>query len=245
MHIKKLAVNKDNRILPILDLNLSYNSAEGHIDREELIAHKHDGIIKTTTGDKILFVPATYKDNMDRLKQAAAVIIPKDIGFIIAECGVTKNSIVIDAGAGTGGSACTLAAVAKKIYTYDINEKHLKTVRENVSRLDLDNIEVREGDITTIDAPEQADLVVIDIPDPKLVIPNLKKLMKQSGYAAIYTPQITQAQAFVLGLDQDFKHVTTLELIQRRWEVGEQKLRPKHDMLGHTAFLTIVRKFER
>lgn len=238
-------MNKENKILPIIDLNLSYNSNEGGIDREELIARKHDGVIKTTKGEDVLFAPATFKDNMERIKQAAAIIIPKDIGFIIAETGLTKDSIVIDAGAGSGGSCCTLGALCKKVYSYDINDKHLATVKENVEKLDLKNVEVLSGDITVVKAPEQADLVVIDIPEPTAVIPNLKKLMKQSGFAAIYTPQITQAQDFVLGLDEEFKHITTIELIQRRWEVEEKKLRPKHNMLGHTAFLTIVRKFSR
>ncbi len=245
MHVKKLAITDEKRIYPIYDLNRSLHLNEGAVDREVLIAANHNGVVKTTSDQELLLVPATFKDNMERMKQAAAIIIPKDIGFIIAECGLTKDSVVIDAGAGSGGSACTLGALCKKVYTYDIVKAHLDTVRENCEKLDLTNVDVIEGDITTIEPKEQVDLFVLDIPETEKAIPTIKKALKQSGYAAIYTPHINQAQKFISKLDDDFKLITVIELIQRRWEVNDKQLRPKHNMLGHTAFLTIVRKFAR
>ncbi|MCF7798290.1 methyltransferase domain-containing protein [Candidatus Woesearchaeota archaeon] len=245
MHVKKLAITEEKRIYPILDLNRSIHFNEGAVDRQVLIDANHEGVIKTTGGQELLLVPATFKDNMERMKQQAAIIIPKDIGFIIAECGLTKDSVVIDAGAGSGGSACTLGALCKKVYTYDINDQHLETVRENCVKLDLTNVEVIKGDITTIEPKEQVDLFVLDIPKTEKAIPTIKKALKQSAYAAIYTPHINQAQQFIQELDDDFKLITVIELIQRRWEVNDKQLRPKHNMLGHTAFLTIVRKFKK
>jgi len=245
MYVKKLAITSEKRIYPLYDLNRSLHLNEGGVDREVLLDAQHDGIVQTTGGQELLLVPATFKDNMERIKQQAAIIIPKDIGFIIAECGLTKDAVVIDAGAGSGGSACTLGALCKKVYTYDIHPDHVNTVRENCEKLELTNVEVIEGDITTIEPKEQADLVVLDMPSPQNAIGTLKKALKQSGYAAIYTPHINQAQQFIQELDDDFKLITVIELIQRRWEVNEKQLRPKHNMLGHTAFLTIVRKFAR
>ena len=101
------------------------------------------------------------------------------------------------------------------------------------------------GDITKVKAPEEADLVVLDLPNPVEAIANAKNLAKQSGYIVFYTPHITQAQEVINALDDDFKFITTIEIIQRRWEIDEKRLRPKHNMLGHTAFLTIARKFAR
>lgn len=245
MHVKKLAITKDNKIYPIYDLNRSLHLNEGGVDRELLLKANHDGIIKTTGEQELLLAPATFKDNMAYIKQQAAIIIPKDIGFIIAECGLTKDAVVIDAGAGSGGSACTLGALCKKVYTYDIHKEHIKVVKENCEKLELTNVEVIEGDITTSTPQEQVDLVVLDIPEPQNAIGTLKKALKQSAYAAIYTPHINQAQKFIASLDNDFKLITVIELIQRRWEVNDKQLRPKHNMLGHTAFLTIIRKFAR
>jgi tRNA (adenine57-N1/adenine58-N1)-methyltransferase len=245
MYVKKLAITREKRIYPLYDLNRSLHLNEGGVDREVLLNAQHDGIVQTTGGQDLLLVPATFKDNMERIKQQAAIIIPKDIGFIIAECGLTKDAVVIDAGAGSGGSACTLGALCKKVYTYDIHPEHIKTVQENCEKLELTNVQVIQEDITTLEPVEQVDLVVLDIPSPQNAIGTLKKALKQSAYAAIYTPHINQAQQFIQELDDDFKLITVIELIQRRWEVNEKQLRPKHNMLGHTAFLTIVRKFAR
>ncbi len=245
MYVKKLAITKEKRVYPIYDLNRSLHLNEGSIPRETLLAAKHDGVLQTTGKQDLLLAPATFKDTMERIKQQAAIIIPKDIGFIIAECGLTKESVVIDAGAGSGGSACTLGALCKKVYTYDINEMHLKTVKENCEKLDLSNVEVIKGDITMIEPKEQVDLFVLDIPESEKAIGTIKKALKQSAFAAIYTPHINQAQTFIKHLDDDFKVITVIELIQRRWEVNDKQLRPKHTMLGHTAFLTIIRKFAR
>lgn len=245
MRIEKIAVTKENRIYPIEDLNRSFYISEGCIDRQDMIDAKHQGVLKTTIGEEILFCDANFKDNYDRMKRGPALIIPKDVGFVIAECALNKNSVIIDAGAGTGGSTCLLAGLCKKVYSYDIEPKHLKVVKENCERLDLDNVELAEGDICEIENPEKVDLMLIDIPNPQNVLESAKRNLKQGGFLVLYTPHINQVQEVVRLLDGDFKFVTTIEIIQRRWEVDAVRLRPKHNMLGHTAFLTFLRLFKR
>lgn len=245
MHVKKLIVTKDKYVYPVDDLNRSIHLHEGAIDRQVLIDNKHDGMIETSKGDKVLLAPATFKDNMDKMKRKAAIIIPKDVGFIIAECGLTKESVVLDCGAGSGGVTCQLAALCKKVYSYDNVKDHVDVVKENCERMDLKNVECVEKNIVDVELVDEIDVAVIDLPEPVIALPVLKKALKQSGFIAFYTPHINQAQEVVKALDEDFKYVTTIEIIQRRWEVDDVKLRPKHNMLGHTAFLTIVRKFKR
>ena len=245
MYIKKIAISPEKRIYPIEDLQRSYNFSEGHLSREVLREANHKGIVTSTKGEEFLICDATFKDNYDRMKRRAAMIIPKDVGFIIAETGLTKDAVVLDCGAGSGGMTCQLAALVKKVYSFDIHPEHIKVVRENLERLDLTNVHLEEKSITEVELEEQVDLAVVDLPDPTQAIPTLHKVVKQAGYIAFYTPQITQAQEVLLALNDDFKYLTTIELLQRRWEVKEKVLRPKHAMLGHTAFLTIVRKFSR
>lgn len=246
MRIKKIAVTEEKRIYPVEDLNISMSLNEGGIDREKLITIGDESAIRETTiGNKVLFCNATFKDNYMRMKRGPAMIIPKDIGFIIAEIGLTKDHVVIDAGAGMGGMTCQLAALCKKVYSYDVEEKHVKLVRENCERLDIENVELSQGDIYTLEPPKDVDAVILDVPEPVKAIGTAKKALKQGGYVVFYTPHINQAQEVVSALGEDFKYLTTIELIQRRWEVDDKRLRPKHAMLGHTAFLTIARKFER
>ena len=39
-----------------------------------------------------------------------------------------------------------------------------------------------------------------------------------------------------------FKVLETVELLERRWVINEQIMRPDFEMLGHTGFMTFCRK---
>ena len=243
MYVRYLVISKDKFVKPIIDTNRSFHSNDGVVSREQLHEKNFSGIVKTSKNVPLLLAPATFKDSYEQLRRTAAIMIPKDIGFIIAETGLTKDSIVIEAGGGTGALTCALASLCKHVYTYEINPEHAKSIRTNCERMDLTNVTLIEEDVLFAKAPSKADILVLDMPDPSKALTFAKHAVKQSGFIAAYTPQISLAQRFAEALDDDFKLVTCIELLQRRWEIGDGKLRPKHNMLGHTAFLTIARKF--
>ena len=62
-----------------------------------------------------VLVPPHYR----RLKRGPQVVLPKDIGMIIAYTGVGKESVCVDAGTGSGWLAISLARIAKEVTTYD------------------------------------------------------------------------------------------------------------------------------
>ena len=247
MNIKKLAITKDFRIYPLDSLQRSYSFTEGSIDREEFLKHNHQGIIATTKDHPMLICDADFSDNYRRLKRGPACILPKDIGYIIAETAITKESVVLDAGAGMGASVCLLAGLCKKVYTCDVNEKHLELTKENAKALNLTNIEFSHCSVTELELPELVDLVLLDVPNPLETLPEIKHKLRQGGNLVFYTPHISQAQEIINKLeeDEDIKIITTIEILQRRWEIDQKRLRPKHNMLGHTAFLTFARVFKR
>ncbi len=67
-----------------------------------------------------MFSPS-FIDHYKRIQRKAQIVLLKDIGLIIAETGINKNSIVVDAGAGSGALCCFLANYVKKIYTHMYN----------------------------------------------------------------------------------------------------------------------------
>ena len=119
MHVKKLLITKEKFVKPILALNQSIHLNNGAIQRENLVNIDYDGVTTSTTGHDVLLAPATFKDNYEKMRRTAAIIIPKDVGFIIAETGLTKDAVIIDAGGGSGGVTCQLAALCKRVYSYD------------------------------------------------------------------------------------------------------------------------------
>ncbi|MGE0793415.1 MAG: methyltransferase domain-containing protein, partial [Candidatus Woesearchaeota archaeon] len=201
--------------------------------------------VKTKNGEILNLYEPSFNDNFQNIKKSAAIINPKDVGMIMAYVAVTRDFIVIDAGAGSGALCCSLAAICKKVYSYDVNQGHVDIVNENIKKLKLNNITCELKDIYTLEPVEKVDLMTIDVPEPWKVLDTAKKSLKEGGYLVLYTPQITQAQKAVEELDCDFHHEITCEIIKRDWEVDSQKLRPSHRMLGHTAFLTFIRYYPK
>lgn len=241
MQIKRIAITDNKRKYYIKDKNVSFNISEGEIPRTEI----DKDVITTSIGNNIHLYEPTFKDSFVNIKKPAAIINPKDAGMIIAYTSLTKDSVVIDAGAGSGALACSLAALCKKVYAYDVVEAHVKAVNKNIEDLELKNITCELQDIYTLDPVEKVDLMTIDVPEPQKIIVTAKKALKVGGYLVLYTPQISQAQNAVAELDDDFHHECTCELIKRNWEVKNNKLRPSHKMLGHTAFLTFIRYYPK
>jgi len=184
---------------------------------------------------------SNFKDDFSHLKRLAQIITPKDIGSIITECGINKNSIVLEGGSGSGALACYLASITKKVYSYDVKKEHIDVANENASFLKLKNIKFTNKSLA--EAKEKnCDVAVIDVPQPWDVIENVKKCVKRGSYICIYTPSITQVSEFLEQISEDLNYIKTIELISRKWKVQGKAVRPVSDAIGHTAFLTFVRK---
>ena len=169
-------------------------------------------------------------------------MVPKDIGYIITATGINRNSIVLDAGSGSGALACYLAALAKKVITYEIREDFIKIVKENKKKLSLKNLTVKQGDVFDKIKEKNMDVIILDLKDSWKAIDNVKKALNKNGFLVIYNPQITQAQEFVNKIDEDFKYIKTIELIERHWRIEDKIVRPDFKGLGHTGFLSFFRK---
>ncbi|MBN1645133.1 methyltransferase domain-containing protein [Candidatus Woesearchaeota archaeon] len=229
----------------ITDLNKDFHSKYGIISKKDL--KKKDGsVLKSNTKKEFVIFTAQFSDMFKKLKRAPQTIIQKDIGAILAETGLGKNDIVVDAGTGAGALACALANVCKKVYSYEIKEEHLSIARENIQRLGLKNIILKKTDITKEIQEKNVNLIVLDLPEPWQAIESAQKALKIGGYLVAYTPTITQVSQFAeeLKKSKSFLFEKTTELINRKWIVDGKRLRPDSIEIGHTAFLTFARRIK-
>lgn len=240
MKIKKLIINTKKRVLMYLrDTEQDYHCKFGLVKQEEL----KDGLVKTNKDTQLNVIPADFSDNFNKLKRAPQIIPKKDIGLILTECGINNESIVVEAGSGSGASGVFLASHCKKLYTYDIREDHLKIAESNYENFNLKNVEFKIHDIYTGIPVDNVDVILLDVPAPWEVIKHAQVALKQGGHLVNYSPTIPQVMDFVNSLGEEFYHVKTIELIQREWEVSGRKVRPKtFQELGHSGFLSFVRK---
>ncbi len=126
---------------------------------------------------------------------------------------------------------------AKKVISYDINKENIALAQKNLKFLQIENVEIKEGNVYEKIEEKDADILTLDLPEPWRV--NLD-CVKNGGTIIVYLPSITQVAEFCSTTKEHVEKV--VELLEREWHVEGKKVRPKSDMLGHTAFLIIVRK---
>lgn len=197
--------------------------------------------------DSFVVFDATFMDEFYHMKRKAQVITPKDIGPIISYTGINKESIIIDAGVGSGFLSCFLGMIAKRVDAYDIEDSHIEVSEKNVKSLNLQNVSIEKKSIYDKDnfKENEYDVFTLDVPEPWKALETANKTLKVGGYLVIYAPNINQIHHTVTSLPEGLLHEKTIEMIEREWSVKEKVLRPLTKDFGHTAFLSFVRKIKK
>jgi len=242
--IKKVLITRQGRKFYAKDINKDLHTQYGFIKKEELKSAKQGDLLKSNTDKEFFIFDPSFIDSYRKIKRDAQIIPLKDIGLIIAETGINKQSKVLDAGSGSGALACFLATITKEVITYEIREDFIEIVKSNIEFLGLKNIKIKHKDIYTEIDEKDCDLVTLDLPEPWKAIENASKALKPGGFLVSYSPSVPQVGDFVNAIrkDENFVYLKTIEMIEREWEVEERKIRPKSRGLGHSGFLSFARK---
>jgi len=245
--IKKVLITKQGRKFYAKNLDEDLHTQYGFIKSEDLKKAKGGDLLKSNTEKEFRVFNPSFIDLYRRIKRDAQIIPLKDIGFIIAETGINKESKVLDAGSGSGALACFLASIAKEVITYEIREDFIGIVKSNIGFLQLNNIRIKKKNIYEEADDKDVDVVILDVPEPWKALENCSKALKPGGFLASYSPSIPQVADFVNALRQNenFVYLKTAEITEREWEVEERKVRPKSKGLGHSGFLSFARKVTR
>jgi tRNA (adenine57-N1/adenine58-N1)-methyltransferase catalytic subunit len=230
--VKKVLIRSDKKFYwKDGDLHTNY----GVVKEEDLKEAK--GLIKSHSGKEFTIFEANFIDKLKKIKRGPQTLLLKDLGYIFINSGVTKDSLVVDAGTGCGILATVMAKVAKKVVTYDKNKDNIAISQKNFKYLDVQNVEVKEKDVYEGIEEKDVDILTLDLPEPWRVDTSC---VKNGGTIIVYLPTITQVSEFC-DKTKDYV-VKVVELLEREWYVQGRKVRPKSQMQGHTAFLIIVRK---
>ena len=240
--LQKSVVVSDGKKYYIEDITKDFHCAEGVIPKTEL--EKENCIIKSNKDKEFYIFDASFMDSYKGIKKLAQTIPLKDLGFILAETGMNKESVIVDTGSGSGGSACFLATYVKEVHTFDINELHLEQVRKNIEYFDLKNVIAKKADAYEKLPVKNADVILLDLPEPWRAIASADKALKIGGFIVTYCPQITQAQVFVNELMKlpNYIQVKSVEVVERDWKIEGQIVRPRSLSNIHSGFITIARK---
>ncbi|MEM3373126.1 MAG: rRNA adenine N-6-methyltransferase family protein [Candidatus Anstonellales archaeon] len=185
------------------------------------------------------------------LKRFPQALLPKDIGIILAYTDITKNSVVLDSGFGSGFLAISLARFVKKVYSFEIREDFYKNGLKNIEKSKLDNIRLIKADIFTANLKEVLDiednskieLITLDLPQPERAIENIlnyKNFLAKNCYLVCILPTIEQLKNLVLFCrSKGFLELMTTESQLRDWQIKENACRPITTQVVHSTFLAI------
>jgi tRNA (adenine57-N1/adenine58-N1)-methyltransferase len=216
----------------------------GIIELSSLVDKEPGDIVVSHMGQEFTIQRPKMPDFFRHAKRTGAPMMPKDIGMIIAYAGLNKNDVVLDAGTGSGILTMYLGSIAKRVVTYEVNEEFMKVAAKNVQSADLDNVELRCGNIVdeikNID--EKFDVITLDTQNTKDVIPNVKNVLYPGGFIATYSPFFEQTKEIRDALDAEgFDEVMTMEFTEREISFSSRGTRPSTSKVGHTGFITIAR----
>lgn len=225
----------------VQDVSKDFNTDYGVIKKKDL---KKKGKVKSDKKKEFVVVEAGFIDNYKRMSRLAQMPLLKDIGLIVAETGINKNSRIVDAGGGSGGISCFMAHLCKEVISYEIKKEHCAVIKKNKEFLGLKNLKIKNKDIVKGIDEKDVDLITLDMPSPWNALGQVEKALKQGGFLVVYSPTINQLADFVKVVHdkEGFIVHKNVELIAREWKIDKRSVRPKSQSSVHSGFLTIIRK---
>ena len=225
--------------------------------------HTHIGVIKhadaigkeygsrlTTNKDKYVYLlkPTIY-DYIMKIQHGTQIVYPKDIGYIVARAGITSGQKILEIGTGSGSLTSFVASIVKPrghVYTFDVDENFMKIAEKNIKKAGVSKYVTQEKlDLKTAKKLpfDDADVALIDLGDPWIVIPQVRKMLKGSGAIFAICPTMNQLEKLTIALvDNEFTDIESTEHILRTIEAREGKTRHSFQGIGHTTYLCFARK---
>ncbi len=220
-----------------------YNEGKIEVSEDDL---KSLPKYKTTSqGKKVVITKPYYTDLFDKVfKRGAQIIHEKDLGYLMRKFFLKKDMVILEAGSGSGHATVFLSFLAKKIISYEKDKRFYDITRQNLDLFNVKNVELIFGDIIENTLTEHFDLVLFDFKDSihERYLKKAYDTLKPGGYVVLYLPVIEQLSIGIKNLEKlGFIEISVREILLRDWKI--KPLRPKNEMLSHTAFMLSARKF--
>ncbi len=245
--MKPPVILKSGRNLYLVrDFRGELHTHKGIINLEELKSKNFGDSIRTHLGVEFKILPFKASDFFKLFKKKATPVMPKDIGVIIANTGLQPDSLIFDAGTGSGITAAYFAYFNKfgEVVTVEKRWDFAKIARENFKIAGLKNIHLIVGNAVEISDgfKKEFDLVFLDMKDDVKMIPKAYEILRHNGFIAVYNPYIEKTKAaYEEMLKAGFRDVEGFEVVKINLEFRRVGTRPFVDIF-HTGYIVMGRK---
>ena len=218
----------------------------GIIKLEELKGKNYGDIVRTHLGVKYRIVPFSPSDFFRFFKRSATPVMPKDIGAVIAYSALSPDSLILDAGTGSGMVAAYLAYFNRygEVVTVEKRREFARVARQNFRMAGLKNIHQIVGDVRFVadGFKKEFDLIFLDMKDDAEFVGKAREILRSGGYLAVYNPYIEATKrVYEEMVKHGFFGVESFELVKIDLEFKRVGTRPTSPIF-HTGYITIGRK---
>jgi len=223
-----------------------FHSHAGFFDHDILVGQEEGITVLSSGGASYTAMRPTLAELVTKMPRGAQVIYPKDLGAILMLADVFPGARILESGVGSGALSMALLRAGADIVGYELRSEFAAGAIANVTGLLGDEalaryrVEVRD----CYDGIDESglDRVVLDLPEPWLVVGHAAKALRGGGLLLSYVPTITQAATLRATMaEQGFAMAETIEVLHRSWHIEGASVRPDHRMVAHTGFLTHAR----
>ena len=240
---------KGRRYLVRLSPEGALHTHVGVLPHGDIIGRNQGSWLRSTMGQTFLALKPTLGEYAQHMPRATQVIYPKDLGNILIMADIFPGARVVEAGLGSGALTMALLQAAGTegcVTSYEVRMEQVPRVRSNLETYlgNIDNLQVREGNIYEGIHERGVDRIVLDVPEPWNVVAHAADALKPGGVLLCFVPTVLQVHRLsgTLEDDQRFQLVETVETLLRPWHVTQQSMRPAHRMVAHSGFITTARR---
>lgn len=219
---------------------------QGMIYHDALIGQPWGRQIDSHLGRKFLVLQPNLNELLLNLRRATTIMYPKDIGFILINMAIGPGQNVIEAGSGSGAFTIALThAIGQEghVYSYEMRPKKQAMARKNIALVGLsDRVTFKTRNIEDGFDEMGMDALFLDLPNPQDYLVQVRAALKPGGFFGSLLPTMNQVSTLLSALEaNNFAFMEVCEMLIRYYNPVAERLRPKHRMVAHTAFLIFAR----
>lgn len=220
---------------------------QGAVQHADIIGQSEGTRVRSSQGRVFIAVRPRLIDAVLEMPRKSGIVYPKDAAHLLAWADIAPGQRVLESGVGSGAlTLALLRAVGERgqVIGYEQRADFIELALSNVHTFSSQsgNVLFRERNVYAGIVDDHLDRVVLDLAEPWRVLPHLPTALKQGGWLAAYTPSIIQASQLVdaVRATGQYVQVETNEVLLRGWHVQGLAVRPEHEMVGHTGFVTVA-----